>query len=45
MNLEEFTQIIESHGSSSERWPLGLREECENFIADNSEARELINRQ
>ena len=45
MTLEEFAKIIESHGSSSERWPLGLREKCENFMADNSEARELINRQ
>lgn len=45
MTLAEFRKIIESYGSSSERWPLGLRKECENFIADNSEARELINRQ
>ena len=45
MTLEEFTKIIESYGSSSERWPVGLREECENFIANNSEARELIDRQ
>ena len=45
MTLEEFTKIIESYGSSSERWPVGLREECENFIANNSAARELIDRQ
>ncbi|MFP6826798.1 MAG: hypothetical protein VB977_11930 [Pseudohongiellaceae bacterium] len=45
MTLEEFGKIIESYGSSSERWPVDMREECENFIADNSEARELVNRQ
>ena len=45
MTLEEFTKIIEIYGSSSERWPVGLREECENFIANNSEARELNDRQ
>jgi len=45
MTLEEFTKIIENYGSSSERWPVGLREECENFIANNSEARELNDRQ
>jgi hypothetical protein len=43
MTLEEFGKIIESYGSSSERWPVDMREECENFIADNSEARELVN--
>ena len=45
MTLEEFGKIIESYGSSSERWPVDMRKECENFIADNSEARELVNRQ
>ena len=45
MTLEEFGKIIESYGSSSERWPVDMREECENFIADNSEAREQVNRQ
>ena len=45
MTLEEFGKIIESYGSSSERWPVDMREECKNFIADNSEARELVNRQ
>ncbi len=45
MTLEEFTKIIESYGSEPGRWPVGLREACENFIADNNEARELINRQ
>lgn len=45
MNLEEFTNIIDLHGSESAKWPQRLRAECEAFVANNVEARSLINQQ
>lgn len=45
MTLEEFTQIIDSHGSEPTRWPARLREQCKNFMANSIEARALISQQ
>lgn len=45
MTLEEFTRIIDLYGSESARWPKRLRGECESFVANNSEARTLLDRQ
>jgi hypothetical protein len=45
MTLEEFTQIIDSHGSEPARWPEGLRQQCENFLANSVAASVLIRQQ
>jgi len=45
MTLEEFTRIIDLYGAESARWPRGLRAECESFVANNIEARTLLNQQ
>lgn len=45
MTLEEFTRIIDLCGAESARWPKRLRAECEAFVANNIEARALINQQ
>jgi hypothetical protein len=45
MTLEEFTRIIDLHGTESARWPKTLRGECESFVANNVEARMLLNQQ
>jgi len=45
MTLEEFTKIIDLHGSEPARWPKSLRAECESFVANNIEARTLLNQQ
>jgi len=45
MTLEEFTRIVDLHGSDSARWPKRLRGECESFVATNVEARMLFNQQ
>lgn len=45
MTLEEFTKLVEDYGCEPSRWPVGLRQECENFIAGSTEARALINQQ
>lgn len=45
MTLEEFTRIIDLHGWESTRWPKSLRAECESFVANNIEARTLLNQQ
>ena len=45
MTLEEFTRIIDMHGSESAHWPKRLRAECEAFVANNIEARSLLNQQ
>lgn len=45
MTLDEFTRIIDLHGSESARWPKRLRAECESFVANNVEARTVLNQQ
>ncbi|MBL4573363.1 MAG: hypothetical protein JKY86_09865 [Gammaproteobacteria bacterium] len=45
MTLEDFTRIIDLYGSESARWPKSLRSECESFVANNIEARTLLNQQ
>lgn len=45
MTLEEFTRIIDLYGSASARWPKKLRAECESLVANNIEARTLLNQQ
>ena len=45
MTLEEFTKLVEDYGTEPSRWPVRLRQECEDFIAGNTEADALINRQ
>ena len=45
MTLDEFTRIIDLHGSESAHWPKSLRGECESFVANNVEARMLLNQQ
>lgn len=45
MTLEEFTKIIDLHGTESARWPKSVRTECELFVANNVEARALLNQQ
>lgn len=45
MNIEEFTEIVESYGSESASWPEEIRQECIAFMANDPAARELINRQ
>lgn len=45
MTLEEFTRIIDLYGAESARWPTRLRSECESFVANNIEARTLLNQQ
>lgn len=45
MTLQEFTRIIDLYGSESTRWPKRLRSECESFVANNIEARTLLNQQ
>ena len=45
MTLEEFTRIIDLHGTETARWPKTLRGECESFVANNVEARMLLNQQ
>ena len=45
MTLEEFTRIVDLYGSESARWPKKLRAECESFVANNIEARTLLNQQ
>ena len=45
MTLDEFTRIIDLHGSESAHWPKSLRGECESFLANNVEARMLLNQQ
>lgn len=45
MTLEEFTRIVDLYGSESARWPKRLRAECESFLANNIEARTLLNQQ
>jgi hypothetical protein len=45
MTLDEFTRIIDLYGTESERWPRSQRAECESFLANNIEARGLLNQQ
>ena len=45
MTLEKFTRIIDLHGTETARWPKALRDECESFVANNVEARMLLNQQ
>ncbi len=45
MTLEEFTKIIDQYGAESDRWPKSLRTECNTFLANNSDARLLVNSQ
>ena len=45
MTLDEFTRIIDLHGSEPAHWPKSLRGECESFVANNVEARMLLNQQ
>lgn len=45
MNLKEFTRIIDLHGSESARWPKRLRGECGSLVANNVQARMLLNQQ
>jgi hypothetical protein len=45
MTLEKFTRIIDLHGTETARWPKTLRGECESFVANNVEARMLLNQQ
>lgn len=45
MTLEEFTRIIDLYGSEAAHWPKRLRAECESFVANNIEARTLLNQQ
>jgi hypothetical protein len=45
MTLDEFTRIIDLHGSEPAHWPKSLRGECESFVANNVEASMLLNQQ
>ena len=45
MTLDEFTRIIDLYGTESEHWPRSQRAECESFLANNIEARALLNQQ
>jgi len=45
MTLEEFTTIIDIHGTDSTHWPVDVLEECESFIQSNAEARTLLKQQ
>ena len=45
MILENFTKIIDLYGTKPARWPKRLRRESEYFLADNIEARTLLNQQ
>ncbi|PCI80228.1 MAG: hypothetical protein COB20_03315 [SAR86 cluster bacterium] len=45
MTLEEFTRIIDLYGAESARWPKSLRAECQSFLANDIEARTLLNQQ
>jgi len=45
MNLQEFTRIIDLYGAEAARWPKRVRAECERFVANNVQARALLNQQ
>lgn len=45
MTLQDFTRIIDLYGTESARWPKSLRGDCESFVANNVEARALLNQQ
>lgn len=42
MTLDEFTEIIETHGSEPQRWPTQLRQICQDFLEGNDEAGKLV---
>lgn len=42
MRLEEFTHLIEVHGTNSNNWPSAIREDLELFLVDNESAAKVL---